>query len=164
MKNETSKIDVITILQTAFLAVDCIKDKDLDKFLEASSRITTRELIALLLKVQPFINDNGMKRILSFIPSEHQELFEFLLSRISDNKNAQKLYELYNEAKSYLATELKSNYILDQTKDKILTKKYLNSLSHAKLSNIISALKSGEQTLIDLECIALIENIENKKK
>ena len=164
MKNEISKTDVITILQTAFLAVDCIKDNDLEKFLEASTKITTKELINLLIKIKPFINNDGMKRILSLIPSEHQELFNFLLSHILHDKEAKELYELYKEVKSFLASEFKSHYILDQTQDKIITQKYILSLNPAKLSNIVNAIKSGEMSTMDLECIELIENTEKIKK
>jgi len=157
--------DINSILKKVLLASNTIGNEELEKCLAASIKLNTEEIIALLLDVQNKVSKEEFERILMYIPSSHQEYILILLKCNSKtDTKLQKLNQVYTSMKEELLKKIAYKYIVDNSTEKEEFKKFINYFSNAKRALALDALKESDKTEINMECIRIIESIEQAKK
>lgn len=156
--------DINNILRKILLTSNTIGNEELEKYLAASIKLNTEEIMALLLDIQKKVTETEFKRILTYIPESHQEYILILLKcGAKTDTKLQKLNQVYMDMKTELVKEVTYRYIVDTSSEKEDFKKFIALFPNAKRALILEGLKE-EKTEINLECIDIIENIEQAKK
>lgn len=158
-------MSIITILEKVFLSSGSIKDEDLQKFLEATDRLKSQELIDLLLRFQSVVEKDELKRIISFIPQNHQESLDILLLCNSvDNKEYKKLYETYKQLRKDLVDDLKIRYLTDHSQGKEFFKTYIKSLSLSKIAHMLKGIEELDESQLNTDLKEILEGMGQAKK
>lgn len=159
--------DINNILRKVLLGSNTIGNEELEKYLAASIKLNTEEIMVLLLDIQNKVTEDEFKRILTYIPASHQEYILILLKcGAQTDTKLQKLNQAYVDMKTELVNEITYRYIVDTSLGKEDFKKFIALLPNAKRALALEGLKEEktEKTEINIECIDVIESIEQAKK
>lgn len=151
------------ILRKALVASQSIKEEDLKTFLSHTSELDVQEVANLLIEIAPKIEEEEMKRILKYIPEQHQDLLETILFIMStDDPLVSRMMENLTEVKNTLYETYKTVFEQDQTLDKENVKEYLNGLTRSEKTYLYNIL--GTKEVLPEQISLLKENMEETKK
>jgi hypothetical protein len=159
MKNKTQEI-----LKQVLPSIEVVEDDKLYQFMEASINLETEELIALLLEVIPKIKTTDLKRIIRYIPEDHQLTMDLLLSLMDETEETKKLSETMVQTEQELVETLKIFYQNDTTIDKSQYKDYLATFKPTELSLILANVKGQNQTEFTALTTRAIKSLQETQK
>ncbi len=145
------QIDIVATLRKSFPFVEWIENEDLKILMKSSKEIDTYTLVNIIIEASLKVSTYQIRRILNYLPINHQKLIEETLNSLfSNKKEGQLILYLYQSLKYDMYFKTLNQYTQDRTPQKKLFTSYIESLSESEANYALSMFESNKTKIKEL--------------